>query len=141
MRFSVIILLLHHFLIGFAQTRSEEKVLQTELHRFDAMCRKDTVALQVLLANDLIYVHSNSLKENKKEHISAIATGKTIYEKMTRENARIRIYGKTAVINGNVKVKGILNKTPFEINLLYTAIYRKHKKHWQLVSWQSTRIP
>jgi ketosteroid isomerase-like protein len=141
MRFAVIILLLHHFLTGFAQTGSEQKILQTELRRFDAMTRKDTMALQKFLADDLIYIHSNSLKENKKEHISAIATGKTVYEKMSRENARIRKYGKTAVINGNVKVNGILNKTPFEINLLYTAIYRKHKKQWQLISWQSTRIP
>ncbi|MCC6281543.1 MAG: nuclear transport factor 2 family protein [Saprospiraceae bacterium] len=105
------------------------------------MTRQDTTALKTLLADDLIYIHSNSMKESKKEHIAAIATGYLIYEKMNRENVQVRRYGKTAVVNGVLQVKGLLNKANFELKLTYTAIYRKHKKQWQLVNWQSTRIP
>lgn len=141
MRFGIIILLLHCFLMSNAQTGTNEKVLRTELSRFDAMTRKDTAALKTLLADDLIYIHSNNLKESKKEHIAAIATGYLIYEKMNRENVQVRRYGKTAIVNGVLRVNGLLNKANFELKLTYTAIYRKHKKQWQLVNWQSTRIP
>ena len=103
MRYAVIILLLHHFLCGFAQSGTDKKILATELRRFDAMVQKDTAYLRGLLADDLIYIHSNSLKENKQEHISAIGSGKIVYEKMNRENPKIRRYGKIAIINGNVR--------------------------------------
>ncbi len=141
MRYVVIILLLHHSLCGFAQSGTNEKILATELRRFDAMVQKDTASLRNLLADDLIYLHSNSMKENKQEHLLAIGSGKVVYEKMNRENPKIRRYGKIAIINGIVRVKGLLNTTSFELNLAYTSIYKKHKKQWQLVNWQSTRIP
>ena len=141
MRLTLIILLLHHFLFGYAQSGSTEKMLATELYRFEAMVKKDTLALQQLLADDLIYIHSNGLKEDKKEHISAIASGKIVYEQMTRENVKVRRYGKIAVVTGNVRVKGLLQKTGFDINLAYSAIYKSEKRHWRLVNWQSTRVP
>src|SRR5690349_8373776 len=114
-----------------AQTKSPEPVLQTELKRFNAMVQKDTVLLERLLAQDLVYVHSNALKENKQEHIRSIITGKIVYQRMDREEATVRLYGKTAVINGAIKVKGILSANPFEVRMLYTAVYRKNKAVWQ----------
>ncbi len=128
-------------IFALAQSKTEQKILDTELRRFEAMERKDTSALHDLLAGDLVYIHSNTLTENKKEHISNIATGHLIYEKMTREQAKVRRYGKTALSNGTVQVRGILNKKNFEMRLAYTAVYRKKGGTWRLVNWQSTRVP
>jgi ketosteroid isomerase-like protein len=127
--------------VFFAQNARERAVLDTELRRFEAMMRADTSALSPLLAGDLLYVHSNAMKENKTGHLQAIAARTLIYSNMERRDASIRLYGKTALINGTAGVKGILKGNPFEINLLYTALYRKNKGVWQLVNWQSTRIP
>ncbi len=126
---------------GFAQSKSERAVLDAEQRRFEAMTRKDTVSLRDMLADDLVYVHSNTVTETKKEHISAISSGQIVYAKMTREQARVRRYGKTAICNGTVQVQGILRDASFEIKLLYTAVYRKKGGKWRLVNWQSTRVP
>ena len=125
----------------FAQSKTEQKILDTELRRFEAMTRKDTLALRELLADDLVYIHSNTLTESKKEHITNIATGYLIYEKMTREQAKVRRYGKTALSNGVVQVRGILKEKTFEMRLAYTAVYRKKGGTWRLVNWQSTKVP
>lgn len=58
---------------------------------------------------------------------------------MDRETAQVRFYGKTSITNGTIKVKGLLSGNPFEVRMLYTAVYRKQHKNWQLVNWQSTR--
>ena len=105
------------------------------------MTKKDTVALKRLLSDDLIYLHSNSLQESKRAHISSIATGAIVYQKMTREKVQVRRYGKIAVTNGAVQVEGRLKSTQLDLHLAYTAVYKKKKKTWQLVNWQSTRIP
>jgi len=128
-------------LFAFAQSKTEQKILDTELRRFEAMTRKDTVLLRELLADDLIYIHSNTMMENKKEHISAISTGRLVYEKMNREQAKVRRYGKTALTNGVVQVHVVLNKNPLEMRLAYTAVYRKKGSAWRLLNWQSTRVP
>ncbi len=133
------------FLFGMnglsAQSSQAEKVLTNESMRFAAMTRADTTALKLLLADDLVYVHSNAMVENKSEHLAAIASRKLVYEKMERESASVRFYGKTALVNGTVKVRGILKGNTFELSLLYLAVYRKTHGRWLLVNWQSTRIP
>jgi hypothetical protein len=116
-------------------------VLDFEQKRFDAMTRADTVALSPMLGNDLVYIHSNALKENKQEHLSAIASRNLVYKTMNREQAAVRIFGKTAVINGIVSVQGVIKGNDFTVRLLYTAIYRKKGRSWCLVNWQSTKIP
>ncbi len=127
-------------LCGLAQSKTDRLILSTEQQRFACMVGRDTAALRPLLADDLVYIHSNALQENKAAHLSAIATGRLVYENMQRETARVRRYGKTALTSGIVRVKGILNGTPFDIRLFYTGIYRRKNGHWQLVNWQSTRL-
>lgn len=136
--FTLSFLFLHLF--ALAQPRVSF-VLKKEGDRFAAMTRSDTAALRGLLHDDLIYIHSNTLTENKAQHIAAIASGRLVYQKMTSESVNLRRYGKTALTNGTVQVKGILNGTPFEVRLMYTAVYRKKRGHWRLLNWQSTRIP
>lgn len=141
MRSIFFFLLLTLPLSSFAQSKSDRDILDSEQRRFDAMVRKDTVLLRDLLADDLVYIHSNTMTENKKEHISAISTGRLVYEKMTREQAKVRRYGKTALNNGIVQVNVVLNGKPLEMRLMYTAVYRKKGGVWRLVNWQSTRVP
>lgn len=135
------VLLLLACQIVCAQSISAQKVLTAESRRFEAMTRADTAGLRDMLAGELVYVHSNALTENKLEHLSAIASRKLVYEKMEREQASVRMYGKMALVNGQLKVRGILKGNAFELRLLYVAMYRKKHGNWQLVHWQSTKMP
>jgi hypothetical protein len=123
-----------------AQSKKAQGILDNEVRRFEAMVRADPLGLQPLLADELIYIHSNALKEIKLAHLNAISSRKLVYEKIEREAASVRIYGKTGLVNGTLKAKGILNGTAFEVRLLYIAVYRKKQSVWQLVHWQSTRM-
>ncbi|MBN8677796.1 MAG: nuclear transport factor 2 family protein [Chitinophagales bacterium] len=140
---TIFLLILSGFLqqSAIAQNKLADAVLQFESKRFEAMTRADTASLRTMLSDDLIYIHSNALTEHKQDHLNAIASKKLIYKSMKREQAGVRLYGKTAIVNGTVAVQGILQNNDFSLRLLYTAIYRKKGKHWQLLNWQSTKIP
>lgn len=126
--------------LAFAQNEAVTKeILAAQRARFDAMTGKDTLALRDLLTVDLLYIHSNAMTENKSQHLVAIASGKIIYEKMTPDVTKVRHYGKIAIADGRVNVKGILNGQAFDIVLVYTAVYQKFKNKWRLASWQSTK--
>ena len=139
MRFLLFLLLLP--LSAASQSGADRAVLDTELRRFDAMTRQDTARLRDMLSDDLLYIHSNTLTENKTEHLANIGAKTLVYEKITPEKTSIRRYGKTALTNGVILVRGILKGNTFDIRLMYTAVYHKKKGAWRLVSWQSTRIP
>lgn len=141
MRYVILFLLSQNFLPLFAQTKTTEKLLNTELTRFEAMVSRDSATLQRLLASDLIYLHSNSMQENKAQHIAAITSGKIVYKKMKRGVVQVRRYGKIAITNGDIDATGEVNGKTFDIHLAYSAVYRKRKKTWQLLNWQSTKIP
>lgn len=125
---------------GLAQSKTDRLILATEQQRFASMVSRDTVALRPLLAEDMLYTHSNALQETKAAHLSAIATGRLVYASMLRETAQVRRYGKMALTNGIVRVTGVVNGTSFDVRLLYTAVYRRVRGQWQLVNWQSTRV-
>ncbi|MBL7796662.1 MAG: nuclear transport factor 2 family protein [Saprospiraceae bacterium] len=140
MKHLYMLLFLAPALSATAQSKSDRAVLDTELRRFEAMTRRDTAALRDLLTDDLFYLHSNALQENKTTHLGAIASGRIVYEKMNREQATVRRYGRTALVNGIVGVSGKLNQSAFEIRLAYSALYRKKCGKWRLANWQSTRL-
>lgn len=137
----LLLLLLALPFFATAQSGADQQILDTEQRRFETMVRKDTAALRDLLSDDLVYIHSNTMTESKSAHLTSIGSGKIVYEKMTREQAKVRRYGKTALSNGVVQVKVSLDGKPVELRLMYTATYLKKRGAWRLVNWQSTRIP
>ncbi len=127
---------------AFLHLAGAQGIQETETRRFQAQIDRDTVLLQELLADDLVYIHSNALTETKSDFIKSVKTGYITYQVMQHEgNPVIRRFGKTAISNGVVQVKGLLNANSFDMRLRYTAVYQKQKQAWRLVSWQSTRIP
>ncbi len=135
----------HYFLLALLiftlPAIAQNTILSSEDARFQAQVQRDTLALQNLLSDDLVYIHSNALTETKTDFINSVRTGHIAYQSMQTEAQRsIRTYGKIGISNGIVHAAGLLNGTPFDIRLRYTAVYHKRKGKWRLVSWQSTRV-
>lgn len=116
-------------------------VFSAEAQRFKAQVEQNTDALQLLLHDDLYYLHSNGLVETKADFITSVQSGKITYQEMYPVESRLRRFGKTAIITGLVKVRGLYKGQSFDIGLYYTSVYRKERGRWQLLNWQSTRQP
>lgn len=127
------------FMAIICQGFSRESLAAIEKRRFKAMMEMDTVSLNELLDDDLVYTHSNGLVENKRDFIFAVWTEKIRYEVMELVEQKIVPKGNTAIITGIVKVKGKLKGKEFDVLLRYTDVYIK-RKQWKLVAWQSTKI-
>ncbi len=141
MRCWIFALLLLTPFAGSTQSSKNLAVLQDELQRFEAMTRRDTAALAQWLSEELVYRHSNGLLEDKRRHLEAIASGALVYEHIARDSAQVHRYRRMAVVNGIVRVRGQWQQVPFEVQLSYLAVYRKKGARWQLLRWQSTRLP
>ena len=124
-----------------SQNATETTVADLEKQRFAALVSKDYAYLDKVLAEDLYYCHSNGLIDNKSSFIQSIKDGKLTYQEMVPEELKVRVYGKTAVITGLCSAKVLSNGQQINTRFRFTDVYVKNKAGWQIVSWQSLRIP
>ena len=119
---------------------AEQEINEAESRRFRAMLEGDAVALGRLLSDDLTYIHGDGRVDTKAGLISAIQSGELKYGSITPGDAKLRLYGSTAVIMGEVSMKVRNRGQDLDVRLRYTDVYVKRQGQWQMVAWQSTRM-
>lgn len=124
-----------------AQANQEKAVLSLSAKKFDWLIRKQADSLERVLDARVQYVHSNGWIQNKREVLDDLRSGKLVYEKVTIKEASVRLYGKTAIVNGLGTFEGINNGTAFRMDLRYTEVYVQTASGWLLASRHSNRMP
>jgi hypothetical protein len=124
-----------------AMSIDQKSVADTERQRFEAQVSKNYAVLEKVLANDLTYTHSNGNRDSKQSYIQSIRDGKSKYDAIDVEELNVRVYGNTAVINGVCMIKAINNGETINTHLRYTDVYVRKGSQWQMVAWQSLRMP
>jgi ketosteroid isomerase-like protein len=126
-----------------AQTAPDAAELTKLLNDFLAGASRNDVAVhESFWADDLIYTRSAGRRVNKAEVMHDVRTTpapkptdpKTIY---TAEDIRIQQYGDTAV----VAFRLVATTEKSVANLLNSGTFVKRNGKWQVVNWQSTRMP
>ena len=134
-------LLLGLFALSATAAGSETEVLAAQTARFQAMVATDAVALGRLLAEDLHYTHSTGSVEDRAAFLAALAAGQLDYQGITPQQTQIRILGDTAVLTGEVAIAAALAGRQLQLRARYTEVQVWRDGRWQLLAWQSTRIP
>lgn len=130
-----------------AQTAPDAAELTKLLNDFLAgASRSDTAIHERFWADDLIYTRSAGRRVNKAEVMHDVRTTpapkptdpKTVY---TAEDIRIQQYGDTAVVAFRLVATTDTGGTKNVANLLNSGTFVKRNGKWQVVNWQSTRMP
>jgi Domain of unknown function (DUF4440) len=125
-----------------AQDSLQAQILGAEDRRFVAMTRGDTIALRSLLSSDLAYTHTSGEKQDRATFLHALVSGELRYRSIEPTDRVVRILGPDAaavVGRSNMQVEAAGQVRVFSIR--YVAVYQRSGSEWQLVVWQSTRLP
>jgi ketosteroid isomerase-like protein len=112
-----------------------------ERARFAAMTHQDIKALQPMLADDLIYCHSNGRCETKPQLLESIRTGRVRYNTVTILSLQPRTAAGAVIVNGSIAVDGSMDGLPVKMQLVYMGVYVRRDGQWRLAAWQSARLP
>ncbi|MBZ5670553.1 MAG: nuclear transport factor 2 family protein [Acidobacteriia bacterium] len=123
-----------------APAKVESEIHALEARRFRAMMEADTRTLDLLLGDDLTYVHSEGWCQTKVEFMAGIRSGDLRYYDVKTEDVMVRVYGKTAVVTGRATVRVKSGSGPKSFKLSFVDVYVKRGSHWQMVAWQSTEV-
>ncbi len=116
-------------------------VRDVDAMRARALVQNDLKQLAALLADDLVYVHADGVVESKTEFLERLRSGSLRYRSIEPADVRVRMYGNTAVVTGRSQMAVTNAGVDREFVVRYTAVYASSGGRWQLVSWQTTRIP
>src|SRR5262245_56971191 len=126
---------------GQANSGAQQAVLKADNARFAAMLKADAAALEKLLADELSYTHSNASVQDKKAFIDDIKTGKIKYLMVDATDQKARVFGDMAIVTGGASVHVIQNGNDLTFKIRYTNAHINRGGAWQMVAWQSTRLP
>ena len=118
-----------------------DEALASEDARYAAQTGDDFRAMQKLIGNDLVYIHSSAVVDNKTTYIDSMKSGAVKYRVMRRSDVTVRTYGCIAIISGlgnfDVTVKG----QDVAVEIRFHSIWAKRDHGLEFVSWEATRTP
>jgi Domain of unknown function (DUF4440) len=117
------------------------RVIALDAQRMTAMSQGDVGTLNALIADELVYTHSSARLDTKRSLIENMQTGKTVYTAVVPSDVEAQDYGDTVVLTGvaRISVKSGANAMNFSVR--FTDIWVNKGGNWQMVAWQSTKLP
>lgn len=117
-----------------------EAIRGLERERFRAMVDGDGPSLDLLLADNVSYVHTNGKRETKRQFIDGITGGRRRYRQIEVQSQDVLPVGpETCVVTGRALIEMEANNGALLFPIAYTAIHTQEDGQWRLIAWQATR--
>jgi ketosteroid isomerase-like protein len=122
-------------------TTAEDAVLKVEDRFFAALSRRDRGALELLVADDCILVDVLTGSEVPRSvFLELVGSERLVFESIEPLGARVRMYGVTAVVNGETRMVGRFETQRFTVHSRYTHVYAHMKDGFRLINAQGTPV-
>ena len=118
-----------------------QDVIALDKRRMEAMCQRDVPALNDLLADDLVYTHSSARVDTKQSLLGGMESGTTVYTSIEPSEVQAQAYGDAVVLTCVARIGVTANGRPLDFGVRFTDVYVNTGGQWQMVAWQSTRLP
>ena len=109
--------------------------------RTKAILERNFAALAPLLGDDLRYIHSSAVQENKSEYLEKLTSGHYIYHGLDVQEREYRVLGDVVLVNGDLRIEVEVKGTRKVVLSRYLQVWARRASGWQMVSWQSVPVP
>ena len=118
-----------------------EIVIELDRKRMTAMAEQDYATLNDVIADDLVYTHSSARLDTKASLIGNMKSGSTVYTSVVPSDVKAQDLGDTVVLTGSCRIGVNAGGRPNNFGVRFTDVYARRGGGWQMVAWQSTRLP
>jgi hypothetical protein len=127
-------------IFAMSQNNDQQAVADLSLRKIDWLVHQQTDSLQMLLHDELLYIHSNGLVETKQEMLQNNQSGELTYISVKTDSLQVRMINSTAIVTGEGLFNGVINETRFEARLLFTEVYIRQNDAWKLISRHANQL-
>ncbi len=126
-----------------AQPPSESDKMELTMHMLqlrNSLITRDSIGLDILLASDVSYGHSNGLMQTKAQLIRSVISREQDYKIIDPSDMLIRVYGSTGIVTMKMHVVMIYEEKPLDLKMGVTLTWIRADKGWKLVARQSVKL-
>ena len=120
---------------------NRQMIIDLDKKRMTAMAQKDIATLKEVIADDLVYTHSSARLDTKASLIGNMESGSTVYTSVVPSDVKAQDLGDSVVLTGSCKISVNAGGRPNSFGVRFTDVYANRGGRWQMVTWQSTRLP
>jgi ketosteroid isomerase-like protein len=118
-----------------------DQVAAAEQALYRAMIAQDFAALDALLAEDVVYIHSTAVAEDKRGYLAGVRNGLYDYGAIESRDVAVRACGDVAIQTGTVMMLvAARGAARAPITLLFTLVWKREHRSWRLWQRQATRL-
>ncbi len=122
-------------------TSSEDEARTMDNRRHQAILAADIAALETLLADDLIFIHSNGTVDNQGQFLAPLKSEDLRVKNTVHEDVRVRVFGDVAIVTGKMTPTAVFKGEERTYTFLYSNVWVRRNDRWQMGHWQSTGLP
>jgi ketosteroid isomerase-like protein len=123
------------------QGKDEQALIQLVKEIQAATTRQDAAALDKVLAEEFVNIHSTGILKTKAAWLADLRAGKTKFAHEEPDEFRVRIYGDTAVVHYRIGGKGQAAGKAQSGQFRATRIFVRRDGRWQCVATHWTMLP
>lgn len=119
-----------------------DELHEHEAARGRALVERDFDALEQLLADDLLHIHSTGLVHDKAAYLDYVR-GPLAFLSVERQNLKVKMLGDSAVMTGTMSnvMQPPGPAAPVTVESHVVQIWVPGSAGWQLAVFQATRLP
>ena len=140
MKKTIVMALLSAALLVGADFPATEKGVRDALALVDKAAREgNRTVLEGILADGIIYAHSNDKLEDKRVAVEGLVAGKPNF--VWNPSPTVQLYGKTAVVAGKAVAHNTKDGQTTTIPLHIMQVWAHDGKTWKMVARHTVRVP
>lgn len=116
------------------KSKVEQKLIRLKLDWGKAYVKRDAAMLERIIADEYTVTDENGATTAREAIIADFKNSSAIYDSAVYEDAKVRIYGDTAIVAGRGTVKGRGKTTAFHTQYFSTNVFVKRDGRWQAVA-------
>ena len=109
--------------------------------RAQAILSRNFKALEALMGDDLRYIHSSAVQEDKKQYLDKLTSGHYLYHGLDLQNREFRVLDDIVLVNGDLRIDVEVKGARKVVMSRFLQVWAKRPAGWQMVSWQSVPVP
>ena len=124
-----------------AQPDTDQEFMRLELTWNQAHLNNDATALETLWADDLIVMVPGMAAMGKADVLSFVKTGRMKFSRYETTGLKVRRFGDTAIVSGNLFRARALGGTLHEDRWQFMKVYVRRSGKWLVVAFTATEAP
>ncbi|GAA3766811.1 nuclear transport factor 2 family protein [Terriglobus aquaticus] len=109
--------------------------------RYTAMLSQDVEALDVLLHNRLLHVHSTGNQHTKGAYLNGLKNREWVYQQIDRFDQNIVLQSDTALVFNHLLLRLELKGQRMQLHNQALSVWIREKGAWQLIAMHSGLEP